>query len=191
LLLRRQRFANGWLARLLGGILRYPAANGACAYAHALADMSNAEALFFNRLDDLQLKARIKTVALPRQANLLGWRIVHLSRCPGKFDHYIFLVAGQTFISATAAVDIRWNSEHALHGATVIPPRPSVPSAAGVSKPALNNLGRHTYRRSGKAAAVNAHVPDLEPACRQYTSSLNAGFCVQFGRTLTIARYFF
>jgi hypothetical protein len=128
---------------------------------------------------------------LPRQANLLGWRIVHLSRCPGKFDHYIFLVAGQTFISATAAVDIRWNSEHALHGATVIPPRPSVPSAAGVSKPALNNLGRHTYRRSGKAAAVNAHVPDLEPACRQYTSSLNAGFCVQFGRTLTIARYFF
>ena len=49
--------------------------------------MLNAEPLFINHLDDLQLKARIETAALPCYANLLGWWIVHLSMCPGKLDH--------------------------------------------------------------------------------------------------------
>jgi hypothetical protein len=71
LLLGRQRFANAWLSSLLGGILRHPATDGARANAHALADMLNAEALFFNHLDDLQLKARIETAALPCHTNLL------------------------------------------------------------------------------------------------------------------------
>jgi len=50
--------------------------------------MLNTKTLFFDHFDDLQLEAGIETAALPCHANLLGWWIVHLSRCPGKLDHY-------------------------------------------------------------------------------------------------------
>jgi len=50
--------------------------------------MLDAESLFFDHFDDLKLKAGIEIAALPCHANLLGWWIVHLSRCPGKLDHY-------------------------------------------------------------------------------------------------------
>jgi hypothetical protein len=58
--------------------------------AHALAHMLNAESLLFDHSDDLQFAAWIETTALPCHANLLGWRMVHLSRCPSKLEHYTF-----------------------------------------------------------------------------------------------------
>jgi integrase len=87
LLLGRQRFAYTWPARLFGIVLLQPAAYGGRANAHALAYMLNTEPLFFNHFDDLKLEAGIEIAALPCHANLLGWWIVHLSRCPGKLDH--------------------------------------------------------------------------------------------------------
>jgi hypothetical protein len=88
LLLGRQWLSYAWLARLLSIELLQPTAYGGWTNVHALANMLNTESLFFDHFDDLKLEAWIKITALPCHANLLGWWIVHLSRCPGKLDHY-------------------------------------------------------------------------------------------------------
>ena len=89
-LLGSQRFADAWWARLFGIVLLKPSTNSGRAYAHALAYMLDAKPLFSDHFDDLKLEAGIEIAALPCHANLLGWWIVHLSRCPGKLDHYRF-----------------------------------------------------------------------------------------------------
>ena len=72
---------------------------------YALAYMLDAESLFFDHFDDLKLKAGIEIAALPCHANLLGWWIVHLSRCPGKLDHYKVWLPAQQGAKAAARAD--------------------------------------------------------------------------------------
>jgi hypothetical protein len=89
LLLGGERFANARLAFLLLPILGYPASDRGRANVHALADVLDAQALFFDHADDFQLQAGVKCFSLSCHVTLLKWWIFHLLRCPGKLDHGI------------------------------------------------------------------------------------------------------
>ena len=69
LLLCRQRFANAWLALLLGLVLFHPATDRGNANVSRLADVRDAEALFCDHSNDLELEAGVKSAALPDHVN--------------------------------------------------------------------------------------------------------------------------
>jgi hypothetical protein len=69
LLLSRQRFANAWLALLLGLVLFDLATDCGNANIHRLADVRDAKALFCDHSNDLKLEALVKSAALPGHVN--------------------------------------------------------------------------------------------------------------------------
>jgi len=69
LLLSRQRFADAWLALLLGLVLFHPATDRGNANVHRLPDVRNAKDLFCDHSNDLKLEARVKIAALPGYVN--------------------------------------------------------------------------------------------------------------------------
>ncbi len=68
--------------------------------------------MFFDHFDGAKLKAGVEIAALPSHANLLGWRSVHLSRCPGKLDHYRisgYATLMQLRFASFAVINLRWD----------------------------------------------------------------------------------
>ncbi|MBB1613296.1 hypothetical protein A9978_12625 [Pseudomonas sp. UMC65] len=88
LLLGCQRFAHTCLPQLLSFVLLYPASNGRISDIKITTNLWNAQALIFDHLHDFQLEAVIECSAFVSYEKLLDRCIFHLSRCPGKLDHY-------------------------------------------------------------------------------------------------------
>lgn len=78
LVLCTQGFANAALPQLFGLELKQPAPDGGGAQAHIFTDLTDAQALNFDHLDDLQLEAGVK--------ESFGFGIVHVS-CRFSFDN--------------------------------------------------------------------------------------------------------
>jgi hypothetical protein len=83
LLLRCQRLSNTWQARLLGFKLSYPTPYRRFAKLHVFADMTNAEALLLDHLNDLELEARVEGSPFLLLCHIFRFRGgFHLSVCP-------------------------------------------------------------------------------------------------------------